>query len=299
LILGSSNASCNLSEPSGSITFFANGGNQVCNYKSGELVDSPVNPPPTPIDCEKFDECGNIMAFAAEFYNPPIDCKQWNGPCNAQSEINRPGKVSIGTKKSAPDFQLTVKGGITTEQLKVCNVEWCDYVFADTFSLMGLQKVDAFIKAKGHLPNCTPGAEVAESGGFYLDEQTRIHQRKIEEVYLHLIGLNNRLDSIAMKSPRLGWWKRNTGGLFSFGKKETKSTASIKERERKVDFGPMSIQCSKLSSASGSSNADGVAGILVTGGTAPFKVLWTPNGGAIQTGSCDGFIKIPGLKLAC
>jgi hypothetical protein len=132
------NASCGILDNNGSLTISG----QVCYYEEGKLVSWPVNPPTNPMDCEKnLEECPNIMAFATEFYNPPTECKQWNGPCNSQSEISRPGKVSVGTKKFANEFQLTVKGGITTEQLKVCKNEWCDYVFADIFLLMNLTMV--------------------------------------------------------------------------------------------------------------------------------------------------------------
>jgi hypothetical protein len=88
-------------------------------------------------------------------------------------------------------YTLYVRQGIVTEKIKVATVEnWPDYVFRKGYPLLSLAQVDHFIQAKGHLPN-TPSAEVIESQGLELGATAKNHQEKIEEVFLHLIGLEN------------------------------------------------------------------------------------------------------------
>ena len=95
--------------------------------------------------------CGDeIIKFAKNFIPPTDpDCKLWNGSCDTEGEIWRNGVVGLGTAHivSTTNWfapKLIVKGGITTEQLQICQVGWCDYVFDDTFRLMPLKYYHTF-----------------------------------------------------------------------------------------------------------------------------------------------------------
>jgi len=114
---------------------------------------------------------------------PGTDCKQWEGPCNSESEIFRTGAVAIGTDSKFGDlsgYKLTVRGGITSEMLQICKAEWCDYVFSDSFNLMPLPEVAQYIQTNKHLPGCTPGLSIERAGGFSLgDEAVEQYARNI------------------------------------------------------------------------------------------------------------------------
>jgi hypothetical protein len=90
-------------------------------------------------------------------------------------------------------YMMYVRHGIVTEKIKVATVDnWPDYVFKKGYHLMPLSQVDTFIQTKGHLPN-TLSAAVIEKQGLELGATAKNHQEKIEELFLHLIGMEKRL----------------------------------------------------------------------------------------------------------
>ncbi len=127
------------------------------------------------------------------------------------------GKVGIGldpagTCPNCPNgpfpagYRLYVKGGILTEQVKVAiygTSSWADYVFEEGYDLLPLDKVDAFVKENGHLPNIPSAKEIVADGGFELKEMAVKHQEKIEEIYLHLIELNKKVAALEAENAAL------------------------------------------------------------------------------------------------
>ena len=73
---------------------------------------------------------------------------------------------------------------------------WCDYVFDDRYSLMPLEETDAYIRANRHLPGIPPGPVIEAEGSFELGEITKMHQEKIEEIFLHLIALEKEVAAL-------------------------------------------------------------------------------------------------------
>jgi hypothetical protein len=112
--------------------------------------------------------------------------------------------------KKAPDFvsgtggyTLYVRNGIVSDKIKVATVaNWPDYVFKKGYNLLPLSQVDTFIQAKGHLPN-TLSAEIIENQGLELGETAKNHQEKIEELFLHLIGMEKRLRALETENAQL------------------------------------------------------------------------------------------------
>ena len=95
------------------------------------------------------------------------------------------GKVGIGTLN--PDEELTVKGNIHAEEVKVdLSVPGPDYVFKDGYDLKSLEEVQNYIKEHGHLPNI-PSAKEMETDGIQLGEMNMKLLEKIEELTLYLI----------------------------------------------------------------------------------------------------------------
>lgn len=121
-----------------------------------------------------------------------------NGPSNFD------GRVKIG----APDFptdaayELAVGGGIMAEEVMVQLQPWPDYVFEANYVLKPLSEVEAYIRQEKHLPGVAPAAEI-ESKGLNLGEMQKTQMEKIEEIYLHLIALEKRVQELEAENAAL------------------------------------------------------------------------------------------------
>jgi len=277
--------------PTGWFTF---GNGKTCFYKNGllETCDDFLVP------CK--DE---LLHFAKDFISVPgTDCKQWEGPCNTDSEIYRSGAVAIGTNSTIGEwagYKLAVKGGITSEMLQLCQGEWCDYVFSDTFRLMPLSEVNSYIQAQGHLPGCTPGPVIEREGGFLLGDETVHQQQKIEEGFLHLIALRKQIDALNARAERIGPSQASAASDVS----PTWATPPQENGAAAVPNPPaplvLSIQCYPTKPATGNSTTDGIGGIKVSGGTGvALTVTWAgPVSGSANMVCADGVILLTGLKM--
>jgi len=96
-----------------------------------------------------------------------------------------------------------VNGGIRALELHIDNTSWCDYVFDDYYKLKSLEDVDDFIEENGHLHNTLSAEEIEENGGIEISEVTRNQQEKIEEIFLHLIELNEQLKTLQAENTEL------------------------------------------------------------------------------------------------
>ena len=107
------------------------------------------------------------------------------------------GDVLIGTTDEAlgDGYKLRVKGKIISEEIKVqLQAAWPDYVFQTDYSLSSLNDVEKFIQKNNHLPNIPSAADV-EKSGIELGEMQRKMMEKIEELTLHLIALNKKIEA--------------------------------------------------------------------------------------------------------
>lgn len=116
--------------------------------------------------------------------------------------VHNNGKVTIGTENfDATDYKLYVKQGIKTEKIKVefANVNgWADYVFADDYNLMPLKDVERFIQKNKHLPEIPSAEEVVENG-VELKEMNVLLLKKVEELTLHLIEMQKKVEALENK----------------------------------------------------------------------------------------------------
>lgn len=110
------------------------------------------------------------------------------------------GNVGIGT--SSPNEKLTVSGTIYGKEVKVdLSVPGPDYVFEKNYSLPSLQAVHAYIEQNKHLPE-VPSAKEMELNGINVGEMNMILLKKVEELTLYLIQMqeqNNRQDKFIME----------------------------------------------------------------------------------------------------
>ena len=114
------------------------------------------------------------------------------------------GNVIIGGKNvlrdctSCSGYKLYVKDGIKTEKVKVeiaAENGWADYVFAKDYKLMPLKEVESYISSNGHLPE-VPTTEEAIQNGIELKEMNILLLKKVEELTLHLIEQDKRIEKL-------------------------------------------------------------------------------------------------------
>jgi hypothetical protein len=103
------------------------------------------------------------------------------------------GNVGLGTL--SPGYKLDVAGDInTTGEVRQNGSAYLhpDYVFEPGYELMSLAELSDFVAAKKHLPGM-PSAEEVKKDGVKLFEQNRLLLEKLEEAYLYIIELQNRV----------------------------------------------------------------------------------------------------------
>lgn len=110
------------------------------------------------------------------------------------------GNVGIGTK--SPAEKLSVKGKIRAQEVKVETANWPDYVFAKDYQLPSLKETEQHIQEKGHLPGIPSAAEV-KANGIDLGEMNTKLLKKIEELTLHLIDLNKKVNNLDNENKEL------------------------------------------------------------------------------------------------
>lgn len=111
------------------------------------------------------------------------------------SQMKISGKVSIGTEFVDPNYQLQVKGKIRTQEIKVENQNWPDYVFDPAYQLQDLKETEYFIKENRHLPGIPSAKEVSKNGVDLGEINSKLLQ-KIEELTLHIIEQDKRIDRL-------------------------------------------------------------------------------------------------------
>ncbi len=104
------------------------------------------------------------------------------------------GNVGIGTLTPA-SFKLAVEGKIGAREVVVTTAAWSDYVFEDNYELPSLEKVRSYIKQNRHLPDVPSAAEV-EKNGIALGEMDAILLKKIEELTLYLLQMEEKVKAL-------------------------------------------------------------------------------------------------------
>lgn len=110
------------------------------------------------------------------------------------------GNVGIGEVTDMPgEYRLFVEGGILTEKVRVkLQGEWADYVFDEDYDLMSLSEVESFINENKHLPD-VPSAKEVKKEGMDVGEMNSVLLKKIEELTLHIIELEKKVNELQNK----------------------------------------------------------------------------------------------------
>ena len=106
---------------------------------------------------------------------------------------NVQGNVGIGT--DTPSERLSVNGNIRAKEIKVEATNWPDYVFHENYRLTPLPQIKNYIKTNGHLPEI-PSAKEVDDNGVLLGEMNKLLLKKIEELTLHVIQLEERISEM-------------------------------------------------------------------------------------------------------
>ncbi|MFN0014745.1 MAG: hypothetical protein ACKVU2_09375 [Saprospiraceae bacterium] len=161
-------------------------------------------------DCTMFADpackAAILAMLEAEAFGTPANCLQWEGPpCSSTNNLSRFGKVGIGTSVVPSNYSLAVKGGISSDKIRIelCeSANWCDYVFDPKYPLLPLAEVEAFVRKNRHLPGMVTQGDVTRDGGFELRAVTLDQQEKIEEAFLYLIQLDKQKKEIQERLTR-------------------------------------------------------------------------------------------------
>lgn len=173
-------------------------GSSECSY-IGSLIEECGTPPPVDEGCNIIGICeDDLTQFILNY--PGSGCKKWDYNCNIEDRIYRYGKVAIGNPPNVPNgYNLALENGLITDQAKVELCEtggWCDYVFNEDYNLLSLQDIECYIEENGYLPNTTTEQEVRDKNGIEVRSVMLNHQEKIEEIFIHLIEMNESLTKV-------------------------------------------------------------------------------------------------------
>ncbi|AZI24042.1 hypothetical protein EA772_01290 [Pedobacter sp. G11] len=121
---------------------------------------------------------------------------QYNSDGTERELMYMRGNGNIGIGITNPAEKLAVNGNIRAKEVKVETNNWPDYVFKANYSLLPLNQTEKYINLNGHLPDL-PSALVVEKEGVSLGEMNKLLLKKIEELTLHLIAQDKRIDELS------------------------------------------------------------------------------------------------------
>jgi hypothetical protein len=125
----------------------------------------------------------------------------FGSPSGTETEILtilNDGSMGIGTSTPDTNAKLTVKGKVHSREVKVSVNAGADFVFNKDYRLAPLEELAAYISENKHLPEI-PSAKEMEEKGIEVGEMNIKLLQKIEELTLHLIRQNNRLEAQSIK----------------------------------------------------------------------------------------------------
>lgn len=115
---------------------------------------------------------------------------------------NSTGNVAIGTT-DPKGHKLAVNGDIIATNLTVKSYSnWPDYVFKNTYNLLPLSEVKTYIVQHQHLPDL-PSAAAIKKDGQDLGEMNKLLLKKVEELTLYVIELQEQNNAINKKIEKL------------------------------------------------------------------------------------------------
>jgi hypothetical protein len=125
-------------------------------------------------------------------------------------DANFRNRLKIGANNFPGDasYTLSVGGGIMAEEVRVQLQPWPDYVFEADYELQPLAAVEQYVQTNKHLPGVACAAEVAEKG-LDVGQTQKVQMEKIEELFLHLIAMEKRINALEAENAALKATQKN------------------------------------------------------------------------------------------
>jgi hypothetical protein len=135
--------------------------------------------------------CPPVTLTASKSVSPSANIICPNIECDGE------GNVSLGnTTKFASGYRFSVGGKMQVEEVKVAwKAKWPDYVFEKNYHLMSLPDLKMYINSNRHLPGI-PSADEVNKNGIAVEEVSMKLLEKVEELSLHFIRLDERLQKL-------------------------------------------------------------------------------------------------------
>jgi len=121
------------------------------------------------------------------FQISPAGVAKFGSSLTVGGTLTANGKVLAS---AAEITDLRVAGTLRTSPTE----PWADYVFEPGYKAMALKDVETFAKANGHLPEVPSAAEV-QKDGIDLAKMNAILLKKIEELTLHAVAQEKRMEA--------------------------------------------------------------------------------------------------------
>lgn len=154
-----------------------------------------------PGSCFAIEFKGDTMAFRSAFASSTsrsLSMSDWQDlmMLKTNGSIVMNGKVGVNVENTTTNYALAVDGGIITTKVYIQDVQnWPDYVFGDSYRLMPLHELKAFICDNRHLPEMPAGSEI-EGQGYDMQEIQQAMMRKIEELTLYTLQQQEEIEAL-------------------------------------------------------------------------------------------------------
>jgi hypothetical protein len=96
------------------------------------------------------------------------------------------------------DALLQIGGKMSAQEIVVHINKWADDVFDPDYELMSLGEIEAYVQREHHLPG-VPAQATVERAGIDLAQANEVLLRKVEELTLHAINQQKRIDELERK----------------------------------------------------------------------------------------------------
>lgn len=106
-------------------------------------------------------------------------------------------QLQVGSIEIPTGAIASFSGGHVYSEKYICKSSgnWPDYVFDDKYALIPLEDVAKYVEAHKHLPG-VPSAQEVNQSGVDLEEMNKLLLKKVEELTLYLIEMQQELNAL-------------------------------------------------------------------------------------------------------
>ena len=140
--------------------------------------------------------------FTANQVNTPtLSCSGSGFINNLTTNSLNLNNLSIGAKHPTgayANYSLSVDGTIVSKKEIVQITSWADKVFSKDYKMLSLFELEKYVNQYKHLPEIPSEADVIKNG-VDVAEMNKLLLQKVEELTLHLIELNKKIEKLEAK----------------------------------------------------------------------------------------------------